>query len=193
MKEIEKENINTKQSNLFRDGSLFGNGLGAAPSAMTYLLFPQQFPSEFSILATIKAALFLPRFLFSLYDANNRMLLGLKLGPGLITVHYGGQNDVSHDRTSHSFAVDLRRNEWHQIGISVTSSELIVTESCAKIGKAPLNGVPAESFDIFGAVYIGADESEGASKNFLVSYFTMFMLKNSFVGTVKYLGLFITC
>eukprot|EP00795_Rhopilema_esculentum_P014782 gene14782-5888_t len=167
LKEIEKENINTKQSKLFRDGSLFGNGLGAAPSAMTYLLFPQQFPSEFSILATIKAALFLPRFLFSLYDANNRMLLGLKLGPGLITVHYGGQNDVTHDRTSHSFAVDLRRNEWHQIGISVTSTELIVTESCVKVGKAPLNGVPAASFDIFGAVYIGADESEGASKNFL--------------------------
>ena len=140
-----------------------------APNAMTYLLFQHNFPSEFSILVTFKAALYLPRYVFSLYDANNRMMMGLKLGPGVITFHYGGQNDVTHDRTSHSFAADFRKDEWRQIGVSIASSQLILTENCVQIGKAPLKGPRPDTFDLFGAMYIGADVSEGASRNFLVS------------------------
>ena len=169
LKGIETENINTRQSKLFRDGSMFGNSRLSAPNAMTYLLFPQHFPSEFSILVTFKAALYLPRYVFSLYDANNRMLMGLKLGPGVITFHFGDQNDVSHDRSSHSFAADFKADEWRQIGVSVTSSQLQLTENCVSIGKAPLKGPKPETFDIFGAIYVGADMNEGASKNFLVS------------------------
>ena len=148
---------------------MFGNNLIPAPNAMTYLLFPHHFPTEFSLLVTFKAALYLPRYVFSLYDANNRMLMGLKLGPGVITVNYGGQNDVIHDGSSHSFAADFRKDEWRQIGVSVSSSRLILTENCVRIGQAQLKGQSPEKFDIFGAIYIGADVSEGASKNFLVS------------------------
>ena len=169
LKGIEYENQNTRQSKLFRDGSMFGNALIPAPNTMTYLLFPQQFPSELSILISFKAALYLPRYVFSIYDANNRMLMGLKLGPGVITFHYGGQNDVTHDGTSHSFAADFRKDEWRQIGVSIASSKLTLTENCVQIGQAQLKGRSPELFDIFGAMYIGADINEGASKNFLVS------------------------
>lgn len=148
---------------------MFGDTLIPAPNAMTYLLFPYHFPAEFSVLVTFKAALYLPRYVFSLYDANNRMLMGLKLGPGVITVNYGGQNDVTHNGLSHSFAADFRKDEWRQIGVSVASSKLILTENCEQIGQAQLKGQSPELFDIFGAMYIGADVNEGASKNFLVS------------------------
>lgn len=152
------------------------------PSAMTYLMFPQQFPSEFSLLVRFKAALYIPRYVFSLYDANNRMMMGLKLGPGVITFHYGGQNDVSQDRSSHSFAADFKADEWRHIGVSVSSSQVRITENCDEIGRAPLKGPTPDTFDIFGAIYIGADINEGASRNFLVSkYFILLLFHSKFV------------
>ena len=161
--------MNTRQREQFRDGILYNDGHSFVPSAMTYLLFPKHFPSEFSILVRFKAAIYLPHYIFTLYDANNRMLLGLKVGPGVITFHYGGQNDVTNDRVTHSFAADFKEDVWHQIGVSVTSSLLTVTEGCVQIGKVELRTKQLDSFDIFGAVYIGADENEGASRSFPVS------------------------
>jgi len=166
LKGIERENLNTKQSKLFRNGFMSGSDQMPAPSAMTYLLFPHDFPSEFSIVVTFKAALYLPRYVFSLYDANNRMLMGLKIGPGVITFYFGKQNEVTRDRSSHSFAADFGKNEWRQIGVSITASRLTITENCVQIGQAQLQ-TGQEPFDIFGAIYLGADISEGASKNFL--------------------------
>lgn len=161
--------MNTLQRKQFRDGILYDDGLSFVPSAMTYLLFPEHFPREFSILVRFKGAVYLPHYIFTLYDANNRMLIGLKVGPGVIVFHYGGQNDVTNDRVTHSFTADFKEDVWHQIGVSVTSSSLTVTKGCAQVGKVELHTRQSDSFDIFGAVYIGADENEGASRNFPVS------------------------
>ena len=102
------------------------------------------------------------------------MQIGVKLGPGVLTVHIGAANDILQDRVTHSFAADFKQDVWHQIGISINPSKLVVTEECIEIGRASLTQGLTNRFDLFGAVYIGADESEGASRFFPVRMLTLF-------------------
>eukprot|EP00794_Sanderia_malayensis_P003236 gene3236-3716_t len=166
LESIKNENAFTDNNKYFSGNMFFGQGLPVAPNAMTYLIFPDGLPAEFSLFITFKASVYLPRYIFSMYDANNRMLLGVKLGPDSITFSVGRVNDVYHDKVTHSFSADFRDDSWHQLGISVSLTGIVVTEECNEVGKVSVNGRLVHNFDIFGAAYIGADDSEGASKYF---------------------------
>ncbi len=186
---IRNENSYTDNNRFFDKHSFFGDSVPVAPNAMTYLIFPNSLPREFSLLLTFKAALFLPRYIFTLYDANNRMLMGVKLGPDSITFHIGRPNDVFQDRITNSFSADFRVNAWHQVGISVSSTELIITQECEEMGKVPIGSLSVDNFDIFGAAYIGADESEGASRYFTVSCIVIliFSYSDNFDVVLRYI------
>ena len=132
----------------------------------------------FSLLVTFKGAIKTPQYVITIYDSNSRMLFGLKLDATELSFYYSKGNALFNERNKKTFPASFKQPSWYQIGISVIDKELVITSQCSKIGNATLDQHLTDQFDIFGRMYIGADENEGPSRYFKVRFMTSYIFSN---------------
>ncbi|ELT91485.1 hypothetical protein CAPTEDRAFT_85111, partial [Capitella teleta] len=95
-------------------------------SVTTGQVFPNGFPEDFSIVATVRPKNNTRGYLFSMYSGSTtREVLGLGFG-NKTTFLYEDQAGLPGMADSPQFDVDLADGEWHRIGLSVKKRKLIM-------------------------------------------------------------------
>merc|ERR1719288_496734 len=98
-------------------------------SIPTAKLFPDGFPSDFSILATFKAKSQSKEMLFTIYNVDGKEIMALKIGRKLKLYYQGIQTSK---RQIIKFGARLADGEWHRLGISVKGNSITAIVDCKK-------------------------------------------------------------
>lgn len=96
-------------------------------SIPTAQLFPEGFPSDFSILTTFKAEKKAKDMLFTIYNLDGKEVLSLKIGRRL-KLYYQGIKTSS--RQIIKFGARLADAKWHRLGISVKGNSITAIVDC---------------------------------------------------------------
>uniref|UniRef100_A0A8C6XLT5 Thrombospondin-like N-terminal domain-containing protein n=1 Tax=Naja naja TaxID=35670 RepID=A0A8C6XLT5_NAJNA len=130
-------------------------------SAPTRQLFPGEFPTDFSVMALLKAKPGRPVFLLSLYDRHGVQQLGVDGRPA--------PEDYPVFR-----GVNLTDGRWHRLALSVKKKQVTLFLDCKKEATVPLprGNTPVldtKGITLFGAQILDEGVFEGDIQQLLIS------------------------
>ena len=98
-------------------------------SIPTAQLFPDGFPSDFSILATFRTESQSKEMLFTIYNLEGKEVMALKIGRR-VKLYYQGIETSK--RQIIKFGARLADAQWHRLGISVKGNSITAIVDCKK-------------------------------------------------------------
>ena len=135
--------------------------------APTYLLI-DQFPVECVLHLTFKGPVKDTQFLHSIYDANNRLQLGIIVSRYTFAFTYDKRIDMGTKSRqvmayTHSFAESI----WYNMAIHFKKHELVFRVNCEEEHRAFLSEDILKDFDVYGQMYLGAEKEEEEQKAYV--------------------------
>ena len=129
--------------------------------APTYLLFPDEFPRDSVLHIAFQGPVKDTQFLYSIYNANNKMQLGIKITPYNVHFVYDKRIDAAVSiRRSRTFSAKFNEKISYNLAILLANDQIEVTVNCGAVQTAELDQNLFDNFDLYGRMYLGADAEE---------------------------------
>lgn len=113
------------------------------------------FPDDFSILITFRAMSLTNIYLVAMYDYRKKLNLGVRITPDLVSFEFEKNPAFPYRRWSLDFAVKVRKEQWHTLGISLQERNVTVFWDCKRIGSKNLQEKFSLIPDSLGEIYVG--------------------------------------
>lgn len=123
-------------------------------SIPTAQLFPQGFPTDFSILATFRAPRQTKEMLFTIYNLDGKEVMSLKVGRRL-KIYYQGIK--TNNRQVIKFGARLADDQWHRLGISVKGNSITAIIDCKKQQNREIAREPGDTIANDGIVLLAQE------------------------------------
>ena len=123
-------------------------------SIPTAQLFPDGFPSDFSILTTFKANPQSRGMIFTFYNLEGKEILSLKIGRRF-KLYYQGIK--SSRRQVIKFGGRLADGEWHRLGLSVKGNSITAIIDCQKQQNREIDRPPGDTIASDGVVLMAQE------------------------------------
>lgn len=168
--------ISSYESDFFspwqRSGEIDTNSVDqkSPSSAPTYLLFDDNLPKNPVFRITFKGPIDRPQYLFSIFNSNNEMLIGIKITSFSLNFMYASTGSPTFQKLS-SKILEYEFNEdvWYDIAFLIAPDEIKLQVNCEDIHQVKMEKYIVENFDIYGKMYLGASSSEGKERFVRVS------------------------
>lgn len=123
-------------------------------SIPTAQLFPDGFPSDFSILATFRAESQSKEMLFTIYNLEGKEVMSLKIGRR-VKLYYQGIETSK--RQIIKFGARLADDEWHRLGISVKGNSITAIVDCKKQQNREIAREPGDTIASDGVILMAQE------------------------------------
>lgn len=147
-------------------------------AAPTYLLFDNEFPPNSVLHISFKGPVTDSQFLFSVYSVNEKMEFGIMLKPFSLEFNYNKRIDAAVNiPITRRFPYTFTENKWYNLAILLKNEEVQVKLDCEETVASALEEKLFKEFDIYGKMYLGADESKGKERIVKVClYYLLFIV-----------------
>lgn len=126
----------------------------------TTQVFPNGFPTDFSILAVLKASPNLVRVpLFSVYSSDSEEVLMLMVGME-VALYYQDTDGNPEEESLISFGVSIDDERWHRLGVSVKGDSVTLIMDCNQQITRRLRREPGSVIATDGLVLTGVQLNE---------------------------------
>lgn len=123
----------------------------AVASIPTAQVFPDGFPSDFSILATFRADQNTKSMLFTIYSSEGEEVLSLKIARRL-RFQYQGTFDNNKKRVK--IGPNLADGKWHRLGISVKGNSITTLVDCKQQTNRPIQRDSKDTISTSGIILL---------------------------------------
>ncbi|XP_012555807.1 uncharacterized protein LOC101241166 isoform X1 [Hydra vulgaris] len=131
-------------------------------SAPFNFLFPDQFPISNVLHITFKGPVKDSQFIFSIYSANNKMIMGIKVSPFQFTIEYDQViNNAVNIRHSNPFHYSFIQEMLYTLAFVMNHENVRFSINCEELHISSLEDELFRDADIFGSIFIGAGEDAG--------------------------------
>ena len=131
------------------------NGRAASIPVSKVFRYDNYFPEDFSILTTFRVMALGNVYLVAMYNSRKSLSLGVRITPDLVSFEFE-RNSAFHYRSwSLDFAVKVRKEQWHSLGISLQERNVTVYFDCRRIGSKNLQETFSLTPDSLGEIDIG--------------------------------------
>ncbi|XP_078378251.1 uncharacterized protein LOC144661381 isoform X3 [Oculina patagonica] len=113
------------------------------------------FPDDFSILITFRAMSLTNVYLVAMYDYRKSLNLGVRITPDSVSFEFEKNSAFHYRGWSLDFAVKVRKEQWHTLGISLQERNVTVFWDCKRIGSKNLQEKFSLIPDSLGEIYVG--------------------------------------
>ena len=163
--------ISSYESDFFspwqRSGEIDTNSVDQKPpsSAPTYLLFDDNLPKRPVFRITFKGPIDRPQYLFSIFNANNEMLIGIKgTSFSLNFVYTSNESPTFQKLSSKILEYEFDEDVWYDLAFLIAPDEIKLQVNCEDIDQFKMEKDIFENFDIYGKMYLGASSTEGKER-----------------------------
>uniref|UniRef100_A0A665T583 Collagen, type V, alpha 3b n=1 Tax=Echeneis naucrates TaxID=173247 RepID=A0A665T583_ECHNA len=143
-------------------------------SAPTRQLFPESpFPTNFSVMTTVRAAKGSQVFLLSLYDSQGTQQLGVEIGRSPVFLYEDHEGQPPPELYPTFRKINLADGKWHRIAYSVEGQSVTLYLDCAKLDTLDLlrgydPHVSTDGVTVFGTRLLDEDVFEGDIQQLLI-------------------------
>ncbi|GLD68277.1 collagen alpha-1(XI) chain-like isoform X1 [Lates japonicus] len=143
-------------------------------SAPTKQLFPDSpFPTDFSVMTTIRAVKGSQVFLLSLYDSQGTQQLGVEIGRSPVFLYEDHEGQPPPELYPTFRKINLADGKWHRVAYSVEGQSVTLYLDCEKLDTLELlrghdPHVSTEGVTVFGTRLLDEDVFEGDIQQLLI-------------------------
>ena len=132
-------------------------------------VFRYYFPEHFSIVITFRTTILTDIYLVALYDFRNSLRLGVRITSVELSLEFEQNSVFLYRRWSLDFDITLRKEQWHNVGISIQDKEATIYWDCERTGTKKLPGNLNLIPDLLGEIYFGKPLFRSLQERFEVS------------------------
>lgn len=124
--------------------------------APTHLLFTDSFPKDSVLHVSFKGPVKEPQYVYSVYNANDHLIFGVKLSPYDVNFIQGKRADSTVNLPrEHSFPHPFTSDMWYTFAIHLSGDEIKIKIDCGEVYASTLVENIFDNMDIFGQMYLG--------------------------------------
>ena len=102
------------------------------------------------------------QFIFSMYNANNKMIMGIKVSPYQFAIDYDQAiSNALSIRHSNPFHYSFTQEMSYTIALVMNAENIQFSINCEELHISSLEDKLFEEADIFGSIHIGAGDEAG--------------------------------
>ncbi|XP_057292794.1 uncharacterized protein LOC130621510 isoform X2 [Hydractinia symbiolongicarpus] len=122
----------------------------------THMLFQDSSPKDLVLHVSFKGPVKEPQYVYSVYNANDHLIFGVKLSPYDINFIQGkrAESTVNLPR-EHSFQHPFTSDMWYTFAIHLSGDEIKIKIDCGEVYASTLVENIFDNMDIFGQMYLG--------------------------------------
>ena len=155
LSKFKKLGRNTRSAPVPHDRNVFPITNAGNFSVLTFKIFGDEVPQNFTIFARAKYVNYIQGYLISFYDGQDRLQFGIKVNKTSVALEYV-EVGVERSKVAFELAFDAEvvDRKWHQFAFSYHNGRASFYLDCTKIGKQSFQQDGINRIDVNGHMYL---------------------------------------